>query len=88
MAQQDTQMTDYVLISRHIVNVTIGGLTKSYSQKKRGEHLTRAYVAYMFCLAQGWPVQRGEKWAVFYVKEAARLPDLFELLEWFDAPGG
>jgi hypothetical protein len=81
-------MSDYVLISRHIVNITIGGMTKSYPQKKRGKRLTRAYVAYLFCQAQGWPVQRGEKWVVFNVKEVAKLPDLFELMEWFDSTGG
>ncbi len=77
-------MIDYVLISRHMVNVTIGGMTISYPQRKRGKRLTRAYVSYLFCQAQGWPVERGEKWIVFKVLDTARLPDLFELLEWFD----
>ncbi len=81
-------MSDYVLISRHIVNITIGGMTKSYPQKKRGKRLTRAYLAYMFCQAQGWPVQRGEKWVVFNVIEVAKLPELFELMEWFEPTGG
>ena len=81
-------MSDYVLISRHFVNVTIGGVTKSYPQKKRGKRLTRAYVAYMFCQAQGWPAQQGEKWVVFNVKDVAKLPDLCELLEWFDPISG
>ena len=81
-------MSDYVLISRHMVNITIGGLTKTYPQKKRGKRLTRAYVAYMFCQSKGWPEQRGEQWVVFAVGDVAVLPDLFELLEWFDSTGG
>ncbi len=80
-------MSDYVLISRHIVNITIGGITTSYPQKKKGRHLTRAYVAYMFCLAQGWPLQRGEKWVVFYVQDTGRLPALFDLMDWFYTTG-
>ncbi len=80
-------MSDYVLISRHIVNITIGGVTTSYPQKKKGKLLTRAYVAYMFCLAQGWPAQHGEKWVVFYVQNPARLPALFDLMDWFYATG-
>jgi hypothetical protein len=80
-------MSDYVLISRHVVEITIGGMTKSYPQKKKGQRLTRAYVVYLFCQAQGWTVQRGEKWIVFDVPEVARLPKLFELLEWFDSTG-
>jgi hypothetical protein len=81
-------MTDYVLINRYMVNVTIGGMTKSYPQKKRGKRTTRSYLAYLFCQAQGWPVEQGEKWAVFKVKDVAKLPDLFELLEWFDPLAG
>jgi len=77
-------MSDYVLISRHMVNITIGGITKSYPQKKRGKRLTRAYMAYMFCQRLGWPIQRGEKWVVFSVLDVAKLPDLFKLLEWFE----
>ncbi len=78
-------MNDYVLISRHMVNVTIGGLTKSYPQKKKGKRLTRAYVAYLFCHGLGWVEEKGEKWTVFNVADASRLPELFELLEWFDS---
>jgi hypothetical protein len=65
IAEQDAPVSDYVLISRHVVEITIGGVTKSYPQKKKGKRLTRAYVAYMFCQAQGWPLQKGDKWVVF-----------------------
>jgi len=80
-------MKDYVLISRHLVGVTIGEMTKTYPQKKRGKRLTRAYVAYLFCQQQGWPMEKGDRWVVFKVTDTAKLPQLFELLEWFDRRG-
>jgi len=77
-------MTDYVLITRHIIQVTIGNVSKTYDQKKKGKRLSRSLAAFMFCRKQGWPVEHGEKWSVFEANDPSKLSELCELMEWFD----
>jgi hypothetical protein len=77
-------MNDYVLISKHLVQITIGGLNKTYDQKKKGQRLTRGMVAYWFCRGHNWPEKKSQKWTVFEALDSFKLSRLCELMEWFD----